>query len=924
MSHRRCGIFPIVLPILPRPPYYPHPTPQPEQAEYPLVKAACHYTVVDVNVHARLTQTYVSTAKKAQEVKYIFPLPSNAAVCAFNAVIDDSRTIHGIVKQKDEAKRDYDKAVAEGKTAGLLDQHSADVFEVSLGNLKPGQKIDVNISYVSIVSHDGKLDSLRLTLPLSIAPNYGKPPASLGEKFNQIRGTSKPFELTMAFSMTSNISSITSQTHPIGLSLGTLSPDSEGAFDSTKAHVSLNTGDMLDKDVVIVLKSDKLDHPRCVVERSVRQDETSDAVALTLVPRFNLPPLPAQEYIFLIDRSGSMGGGRIAAVRTALQIMLRSLPSRGSRFNLVSFGSDCDLLWPASVEYSAESVKEAAAHVDGMEANYGGTEIRLALKTAFDSRPKDKRTEPTMVLLLTDGEAWDVAGVIKETEEAVAESKGALRVFVLGVGDQVSTNMCDSIARAGHGVASYVGEQEKPDAKLMNMLKAARGGAITDISVDWGIPLESEDAVDDFEVVERDDAMNVDPKPAPPVPVKPISLFDTSSTLETDTKLGPEDVPVDLPPVPRIQQSNTSKMGALYPGFRTSLFAIIRQPAPSAPTPTKVTVSGKVLGAPVSLEVPVTSAIRIAVPAGEKPVDLLHVLAARAFVQTLEDESNKTALVKAQITRLGTTYGIASSQTSFVAIDEKGEKIDQPRAVEQPEEPEFGRASSMAPMVMLSATRGFNTVGGGGGPRNGPVPRLARAGGGPQRLAMAAAPPPPPVMMAAPAAPGAAYGSAASAYSAAPRMRAKAGGPPRGSAAPKMKRNLVSDGLDDEGGTTSTHTGPPTVEVLARQQQFDGSFIAAQDFYNSLGAASASSALPSSVSALSGPSDAVRANVWATIVALVYLQKKFADDEDSWALLADKARDYVLQILTSDAGVDDAKANALVVEWIDAAKKVLA
>lgn len=92
----------------------------------PEPQASCHYIVVDVNVHARLTQTYVSTANVAQDVKYIFPLPSNAAVCAFNAVIDDKRTIHGIVKQKDEAKRDYEKAVSEGKTAGLLDQHTAD------------------------------------------------------------------------------------------------------------------------------------------------------------------------------------------------------------------------------------------------------------------------------------------------------------------------------------------------------------------------------------------------------------------------------------------------------------------------------------------------------------------------------------------------------------------------------------------------------------------------------------------------------------------------------------------------------------------------------------------------------------------------------------------------------------------------------
>ena len=87
--------------------------------------------MADVCVNARVTQTYVSSGSHAQDVVYVFPLPSDAAVCAFTAVIDDERTITGVVKQKDEAKRDYDKAVSEGRTAGLLDQHTASVFQVS-------------------------------------------------------------------------------------------------------------------------------------------------------------------------------------------------------------------------------------------------------------------------------------------------------------------------------------------------------------------------------------------------------------------------------------------------------------------------------------------------------------------------------------------------------------------------------------------------------------------------------------------------------------------------------------------------------------------------------------------------------------------------------------------------------------------------
>lgn len=55
---------------------------------------------------------------------YIFPLPSDTAVCAFSAVIDNARTVKGEAKERAQAKREYDQAVRAGKTAALLQQHS--------------------------------------------------------------------------------------------------------------------------------------------------------------------------------------------------------------------------------------------------------------------------------------------------------------------------------------------------------------------------------------------------------------------------------------------------------------------------------------------------------------------------------------------------------------------------------------------------------------------------------------------------------------------------------------------------------------------------------------------------------------------------------------------------------------------------------
>ncbi|CAG8778106.1 10966_t:CDS:2, partial [Acaulospora colombiana] len=160
------------------------------------------------------------------------------------------------------------------------------------------------------------------------------------------------------------------------------------------------------------------------------------------------------------------------------------------------------------------------------------------------------------------------------------------------------------IARAGKGTAVFVAENENPDAKLMALLRAARGAVVEDLTVDWGSGAKDDeplDIEDDFELVSLPGDTPVDVKLS-----HPISLYDERSN-QNSPELGPQKMTVHLPPSPMIQQAPKSdKLPIpLYPGFRCNIFAIARKGENPGPHSPYIEVKGNVLGKTVSLQIPV-------------------------------------------------------------------------------------------------------------------------------------------------------------------------------------------------------------------------------------------------------------------------------------------------------------------------------
>ena len=104
----------------------------------PLTMSDYHLEVVNAITNVNLTQHYKNPTDRFLEMEYHFPIAPNACVYRFSAQFGNSR-IDGVVKEKEEAKKQYQEAVSQGRKAayGELNQDSKDIMTLKIGNAPP-------------------------------------------------------------------------------------------------------------------------------------------------------------------------------------------------------------------------------------------------------------------------------------------------------------------------------------------------------------------------------------------------------------------------------------------------------------------------------------------------------------------------------------------------------------------------------------------------------------------------------------------------------------------------------------------------------------------------------------------------------------------------------------------------------------------
>jgi hypothetical protein len=428
---------------------------------------------------------------------YTFSLPAGCTVFRFSCRIGRNRVVRAKVKPRVEARDSLDDAIRNNRTAALLEQETSEIFTTTLGNIPANAKLKAEISYVTLLKHRfaNNRSTTTLTIPTYIAARYGSPPPG----FQNAITSAIPQGLTVVVEVVAEgEQNISSGTHRITVERGVGRNHSEtwrqfvapGAVNNVQTTlVKLEDGStLLDRDFVLDITTqpeDGSEAPQAWLETNP-SFENHKAMMLTIPPSFmlrNQSTSQDAEILFVADRSGSMSD-KMNSVKSAMNFFLKGIP-QGRKFNIWCFGSFHSSLWSESRDYSEQALREALGYVSWQfEANMGGTKLLPALRGIVTARDRSRMMN---IIILTDGQVWELDETISFVQQTRRETEGGVRFFALGIGNAVSHELVEGIAKAGGGYAEVIpaASQGGWDDRVVAMLRAALASHLGPLRIEF-------------------------------------------------------------------------------------------------------------------------------------------------------------------------------------------------------------------------------------------------------------------------------------------------------------------------------------------------------------------------------------------------------------------------------------------------------
>ncbi|MCH8979957.1 MAG: VWA domain-containing protein [Armatimonadetes bacterium] len=432
----------------------------------PLKSTDVTVDIAGIAARVTLVQTFTNPYKTPIEAVYTFPMRSGAAVDRMRIKIGD-RVIEGEIKRAEEARMIYDAARAAGQIAALLDQERPNIFTQSVANIMPGVEVQVEISYVEVLDYeDGEFE---FVFPMVVGPRNTMNAQDPGKIFPPItpEGTRTGADISLNVTLDAGapLDAVKSQLHAIDVKR-----QGKGKF-----RISLSRKDEIPNRDFILRWSPAGDG----LQESflTHASDGQGTFCLTILP----PKIVTDQYvsprevIFVMDESGSQQGFPIEKSKELTIAMIDRLRPDDT-FNVLTFRTGVNFLWPQSMPSTTERIREAKQFVSGLTGR-GGTNFIPPLNATISKPPTDGRLK--LVVFNSDGYVGDDFEILSLVKKY---SRNA-RLFTFGIGNSVNRFLIDGMSAEGRGASEIVTLATDVGPAIERFIQRTQSPVLIDVQV---------------------------------------------------------------------------------------------------------------------------------------------------------------------------------------------------------------------------------------------------------------------------------------------------------------------------------------------------------------------------------------------------------------------------------------------------------
>jgi len=192
--------------------------------------------------------------------------------------------------------------------------------------------------------------------------------------------------------------------------------------------------------------------------------------------------LPASNFVFLIDVSGSMNdANKLPLLKQSMKILVNQMRPK-DRIAIVVYAGAAGLVLPSTSIADKDKINAALDNLNAGGSTAGGAGIELAYKTAQDNFIKGGNNR---VILATDGD-FNVGASTDDDMQTLIESKRKSGVLLTclgyGMGNYKDSKL-ETLADKGNGNYAYIDNMQEADRFLNKEFKGSMYAIAKDVKI---------------------------------------------------------------------------------------------------------------------------------------------------------------------------------------------------------------------------------------------------------------------------------------------------------------------------------------------------------------------------------------------------------------------------------------------------------